>query len=196
MIIAVVIFSLTIFLGGNYAIYFTVVHAFSITDSATLLWLKITFIILMISFPALQFLASQSFSLITKILYTASSVWLGVLFWLSLAIILYWITYGIISLVAPGTDISLVARIFIIGVLCINIYGVYHSFQIQVKNRTIVIEQLPNAWEGKRVILFSDSHFGDIRGARFSKKIVRAINEEKPDIVLIQVIFLTDHHLM
>jgi len=144
MIVAAVIFFFLIFFGGNYAIYRTVVYAFSLTDSTVLLSLKIIFIVLMVSFPMMQFFASTNFSLITRVLYVGSSIWLGTLFWLSLATIFFWSVYGVMHVVVPSLNILMVAKLLLIGALCTSAYGVWHSFQIQVKSETIEIANLPN----------------------------------------------------
>lgn len=185
MVTSAIIFFFILFFGGNYAIYKTVIYAFSITDITVLWWLKVIFIVLMISFPTLQMLAQQWFSPVTKFLYTVSAVWLGTLFWLCLAVIIFFATYGIAHYVALEINLLLIAKILIIGALAISAYGIFHSYQIKIKTTNLFLDDLPEFWENKRVVLFSDSHFGNIKGETFSKKLVRTINQQKPDIVLI-----------
>lgn len=199
MITSAITFFLLLFLGGNYAIYKTIVYAFSISNSSTLLWLRIVLTVLMFSFPVIQIFIMRKFSTITQILYTGSAIWLGTLFWLCIATVIFWFIYGIVSLLAPqlvhqfnfipqfSTSIALtiLAQILLILAIGISAYGVFHSFRIKVKTATVTLANLPSAWQNKKIVLFSDSHFGNVRNANFSKRLVSSINKQKPDLVLV-----------
>ena len=49
----------------------------------------------------------------------------------------------------------------------------------------ISIKNLPEYWEGKKIIHMSDLHIGHILRSPFVRKIVRKINKEQPEIVCI-----------
>jgi predicted MPP superfamily phosphohydrolase len=39
-------------------------------------------------------------------------------------------------------------------------------------------------WKDKKIVLFSDTHLGLVRGEQFTKKVAEMVNAQKPDLVL------------
>ena len=75
--------------------------------------------------------------------------------------------------------------ILFITALGLSIYGVINSFDVKVTKYTVAINNLPEVWNNKNIVMFSDTHFGSIRNLSFAKKLVGKINEQNPEIVII-----------
>lgn len=185
MIIIAITLLLFVLLAGNYAIYRMFVYAFDWVNYPGLVYIKTLFIVLALSFIVITFITSKSYSPIGKIFYTGSAIWIGTLHWLFLATIVFGIIYIIVSFISPGTNITIIAKVLILVSFGISIYGVWHSYQIKTKETVVALDNLPDLWNGKKIVLFSDTHFGNIRSVGFAKKLVSKINTEEPDMVLV-----------
>lgn len=69
--------------------------------------------------------------------------------------------------------------------LAVTGYGVTEAADPQVTRTTVVIDDLPPALDGMKVAVLSDLHVGPIRGAEFTRKVVRRTNAAKPDLVVL-----------
>ena len=80
---------------------------------------------------------------------------------------------------------------FTAGVVCfglalaVSLYGIGNSFHLRVKRVSVSLPSVPAAWRGKRLVFFSDVHLGDVRGAGFSKRIVKKVQALDPFVVAI-----------
>src|SRR3989454_7638503 len=55
----------------------------------------------------------------------------------------------------------------------------------RVRRITIRLENLPQAWRGRKAVLLSDLHLGHVRNGRFLRRIVAKTMREKPDVVFV-----------
>ena len=69
--------------------------------------------------------------------------------------------------------------------LAISVYGVVNASWTRVKRLTVRLPGLPGLWRGRTIALVSDLHLGNIRNARFTRKISKKINRENPALVII-----------
>jgi len=69
--------------------------------------------------------------------------------------------------------------------LATSAYGVVNAGWTRVKRIAVQLAGLPDSWRGRTIALVSDLHLGNVRGARFTRRIVRKILREKPAMVLI-----------
>ena len=67
----------------------------------------------------------------------------------------------------------------------VSLAAILNSNATRITRYEVAIENLPENWHGKKVALVSDTHLGNVRGFRFAKKIVRMVNAENPELVLI-----------
>ncbi len=64
------------------------------------------------------------------------------------------------------------------------IYGMIKSgFDIRVKNIKLKIAQLPDSFEGLKIVQISDIHCGSFTNTHHFENAVRIINEQKPDLI-------------
>ena len=64
-------------------------------------------------------------------------------------------------------------------------YGLANAARVRTTRYTIGLANLPEPWRSRTVVLVTDMHLGNIRGAAFAGRIVDRINELDPDLVLI-----------
>jgi len=49
----------------------------------------------------------------------------------------------------------------------------------------VVLPGLPQSWRGRKAVIMSDLHLGNVNGVGFARRIVSMASELKPDIVFI-----------
>lgn len=81
------------------------------------------------------------------------------------------------------TDVFSVTLFFGIGII-LNLYWLYKWYNPIIKNYTLSINK-NHTWHGKKIVLISDTHYGNIYGKKHAKKLVEKINSVGSDIVLI-----------
>ena len=90
-----------------------------------------------------------------------------------------------------GPNVGVYVAPFDAGVISFGIsfafiaYGLWRGRTITITRVTVNILNLPAAWQGKVIVLASDIHLGNVRGARFARKIVEATAKLKPETVII-----------
>jgi len=126
------------------------------------------------------------YSPIGAFLYKISAIWLGTIYFLFFASVLFFITFWVLQYFG---DYSIISKNIGLGLFILAIgvsaFGVVNSFNINVTKYNVLINNLPEEWENKDIVMFADSHFGNIRNIKFGKKLVSKINEQNPEIVLI-----------
>lgn len=184
--IFIVMFVLFIVGAGHFVIYKSLITIFSITSIRLIYFLRVFFFLSSISFIITTLIAQGSYTTIGSILYKLNAIWLGTIYMFFLASFLFAVIYFIfsffdLSLSLPKT-IGII--LFFLAIL-LSIYGVFRSFDIKVTNYTVKVKNLPESWVGKNIVLFSDTHFGNVRNLKFGEKLVSEINKENPMLVLI-----------
>ena len=70
--------------------------------------------------------------------------------------------------------------------------GLIETNEIEVKKHDIRVQRLASAFEGFKIALLSDFHFGPYTGAREIGAAVRAANEIQPDVVMLLGDFVSE----
>ena len=143
----------------------------------------------------------------------AGWVWLGVGFYLILGLLLVAIGAGLSRLIGalrrrrsrtgpdePGGDGESVERAnggkrllavrvataaVVAGALVTTTYGVVVAAQPEVVDVSVALPRLPAQFNGLRVALVSDLHVGPARGVGFTERVVKLVNEQRPDVIVI-----------
>lgn len=171
---------LTLFFG-HFIVYKTFVKFFQITHPQNLLYTRLIFVLLSISFLVASSLAYKFYGSFGRSTYTAAAVWLGTLYWLVWASLFAWIFY---FLLPYPTSLKVGQGLFILALL-VSTYGVWNSYQTKVRHITITLPNLPAEWQNKKAVLVSDTHLGNVRNLEFSEKIAKLVEAQNPDLVLI-----------
>lgn len=171
---------------GHFVVYKSLLTIFSITNIRLIYFLQIFFFLSSMSFIVTTLIAQGSYTKIGSFLYKLNAIWLGTIYMFFLTSFLFVVIYFIfsffnLSLALPKT----LGIILFFSAILLSIYGVFNSFNLKVTNYSIKIKNLPESWIGKSIILFSDTHFGNVRNLNFGEKLVSKINKENPMLVLI-----------
>ncbi len=169
---------------ASYAIYrsFTQLNALSGIPAKILLWLLIIMPVLFIGTTILGMKFNLPF---IAPFYTASTVWLPILTYFFISTVILTVLSSIFpGLIAQDFYKSLVL-LFILASLITTTYGIINAHIITVTNITIPKEnRLSSLLHGKKIILVSDTHIGQVNNKRFLNKVVQKINSQNPDMVL------------
>ncbi len=177
----VTIFAIALVIFGvvHYVVYLGFVSGFSIENTGVLLLLRAVFTLLTLSFivaTSVSHFLNNSFS---RKLYTISAIWIGLLVYLFLGSVLYFI---ILFFTIPPP--WLIVSVYVVSILAVT-YGVVHAKTIKVKRVSITLPNLPDSWKDKKMLFVSDLHLGQIYGRGFTQKIADLIHQIHPDIVCI-----------
>lgn len=179
-----IIFSIILFLVilvSEYLAYASL-HSAGIIKSAKLeIFLMSLAVIFPLAFILTMIYSTKHYSAINSFINTVSSIWLGLMCYVFIASLLIFIliilkNFG--GLEIPIKSISFVLLLIVFGFIS---YGLLNTENIRVVKWNVKQEAL-SAWKGKKIIIFSDIHIGNLNDKQFVEKIVKKIKSENPDI--------------
>ena len=149
------------------------------------LWLPIATAFLSISFVAASVLAFSYTSAPVRAFYKAAAIWMGLLSFLFLAAAIAWITLAVASATqVPLNFHHIVQWLFAIAIM-LGFYGVFNASWTRITRARVKLENLPDAWRGRKAAVVSDVHLGHVRNRNFLQRLVAKILREEPDTVFI-----------
>ena len=164
---------------GNIAVYEAVVHMLRITGAAPRLWLGAGLGVFSASFIVSTILGSWYYNRFTRVYYTLSAVWMGLLLYLLIASALYAVTVAVSpSYAGAGPFLLLTAFVM-------SAYGVVHARSIVVTQVPVLLPNLPLSWKGRKAVWISDLHLGQLHGLAFAQTVVARIIALAPDIIFV-----------
>lgn len=179
----------SILLAGHWFVYRTWVAFHGGLPPADSAWLLALVVALGFSFIAAALLSFRFSNPLVRGFYKIASLWLGFLnflFWASCLTWLLWLGVRFSGLVAH----PLAARPWIVGTLfslavVAGVYGTINARVIRVRHIHLKLPALPQQWRGRRAVLLSDIHLGNINGARFCRRVAAMAARFKPDIIFL-----------
>jgi predicted MPP superfamily phosphohydrolase len=133
----------------------------------------------------LSMLAGMRFSgLWLRILYRISAIWLAVLNFLLFASLACWIVFSITNALGFYPDRRFFACAFYGLALLLSGCGLVNAAWLRVTRVTVPLPHLPSAWHGRELVLMSDLHLGNFRGAGFTRRVVNKVRSLQPYAVL------------
>jgi predicted MPP superfamily phosphohydrolase len=148
---------------------------------AALLVLSVTFTIAsVLSFRYSNWLVSG--------FYKVASVWLGFLNFFFWAAVVCWATYGFLQVTAPHAAVEVHPWIALIlfGIAApVSIGGFINARVIRERRLVVELPNLPSSWRGRRALLLSDLHLGNVNGAGFSRRVAELARRLDPSVVFI-----------
>lgn len=178
-------FGIIILFGAHLVVYHFIIHFFSITSHIFQNTIFSVLIFLAFSFFIASILAHWKDNFFTRAFYFFSASWLGILVNLILAIALGWLIIYFILLFGYKPNIAFIGIIILIAVAFYSGYGIYNALNPRLKEISLKINNLPEAWKNKTIVQISDIHLGHIYRANFLQKIADKINPLDPDLVVI-----------
>lgn len=173
-------------LFAHWFIFHTIVSFWPLTpfqerDLAAALFL------LAISFVVAAMLSFRFYNRLVEAAYKVASIWLGILNFVFWASCLCWIVLVPLSLVNADTvrNRQIVAGALYGLSLLISLYGFANARFIRERHLTVRLPNLPEAWRGRKALLISDLHLGNINGIGFARRIAGIARRLKPDILFI-----------
>jgi predicted MPP superfamily phosphohydrolase len=153
--------------------------------SATSWGVKLTLILLSVSFVIASLLAWYSHHPLVRLLYTVSAGWLGFASYFLWASLLSWITYGMARVAGAGWAPLSIAAFFFAAAGLAGLYGILNAAWLRVTPVTVSLPNLPEQWRGRMAALVSDTHLGHVRNGRFIRRVVKKLAALKPDVVFL-----------
>jgi predicted MPP superfamily phosphohydrolase len=156
---------------------------------ATALTLRIALILLSAIFIVAALLSFRFTNWFVALIYQVAAVWLGLLNFLFVGACLAWLSDLALRVLVPGT-VHLLARPFIAAVLFIAaitacVYGILNARVIRIHRLRVNLANLPVSWRGRKAMIFSDTHLGNINGVRFARRIAATARRLSPDLIFI-----------
>jgi uncharacterized protein len=158
-------------------------------SATTILELRIGLLALGFSFVAASLLSFKFSNPVVAVFYKFAAVWLGFFNYFFFAACLSWLAWYAWRASGLGTSAlatrSLIGGAFAGAALLTGIYGFLNARWIHVRRIAVSLPGLPESWRGRRAVLMSDLHLGNINGAAFARRMVALAAGLEPDIVFI-----------
>ena len=175
-IIFITIVSIVYFLL-HYFVYKSLAHSLTLSSSVRF-WIKLGFWICGVSF-----LVAMTISRVWGVhfLNMFAFIWLGIIaisFW-------FFIFQRITAFFMPNhKELLAIVTLVIIGL--VSVYSVFNGLRTPViRNLTIPVKNLPQEFEGFKVVMMADNHLEGFKSKGRVKKTVEIVNSLNPDLVLI-----------
>jgi hypothetical protein len=184
-IIIFLLFAEGILALGHAIVYGYLVWMFPSLTQGQRTGLIISLSLLSVSFIVASVLIHVSESFLARGFYIAAGWWLGLLVNLLLAFLTVFIVHKLAKFASFGLDLSVLGMIAIVVAVIVSVYGAWNAFHPELKEITVHIKDLPEAWQGKRVVQLSDVHLGSVYQADFLRRVVDQVNAVRPEAVFI-----------
>lgn len=150
--------------------------------------LRAALIVLAFSFVAASLLSFRFSNRAIEIFYTLASIWLGFANYFFLGACLIWPVWYTVRAIAPAQAAAarpIIGAGFFLLALTITIYGLVNARIIRVRRIALQLPNLPASWRGRRAVLMSDLHLGNINRAGFARRMVTLAASFDPHIVFL-----------
>jgi len=150
---------------------------------------RVALLALAFSFIAAALASFRFHNALVAFMYKIATLWLGFLnyfFWAACLCWLVWYAWLASGLSAnPAGARPLIASVLFVAALLTGIYGLVNARVIRIRRITVALRGLPESWRGRKAVMLSDLHLGNVNGAGFARRMVAMAAELKPDIVFI-----------
>ncbi len=151
--------------------------------------IKTALLALAFSFIAGALLSFRFHNPLVVSLYKLAAVWLGFLnyfFWAACLCWLAWYAWLATGLSAnPAEARPLIADVLFAAALLAGAYGLVNARVIRIRRISVALPGLPERWRGRKAVMLSDLHLGNVNGAGFARRTVAMVSQLKPDVVFI-----------
>jgi predicted MPP superfamily phosphohydrolase len=149
--------------------------------------LRIGVLALSFSFVAGALLNFRHSNRFVSIFYTLACTWLGFVNYFFLAACLTWPLWYLMRALGKAGPLErpILAGSLAVVAICVGVYGLINARRIRERFIKVELPGLPEQWRGRRAVMMSDLHLGNINKAGFCRKVVRLVERHKPDVVFI-----------
>ena len=146
---------------------------------------KWVFILMPLVLIATMTIGTKIYNSINAFFYVIAATWLPLLIYFFMGAVLLSIIYIIGVVSGHPINVFPLAITILIIIFGVTGYGIWNATKPRVVTYEIESPALSKAWSNKNIVLVSDTHLGIVRSEGFMRKIVKKINEQNPDLVLI-----------
>ena len=141
--------------------------------------------LLSVSFVSASLLAFRYTNAAVRIFYRAAAIWMGLLSFLFIAALVSWLVVAVAG--AAGTHIHFhrVVEVLFVCAAGMGVLGVFNASWTRITRARVRLENLPDAWRGRKAALISDVHLGHVRNGNFLRRMIAKILQEQPDAIFI-----------
>ncbi|HEX4032185.1 MAG TPA: metallophosphoesterase [Terracidiphilus sp.] len=150
--------------------------------------LRIALFALSFTFVAASLLSFRIWNWAVGLFYRLAALWLGFAHFFFLAACLTWPVWYAMRVLAPAQAAAARPAIgagFFLAALATSLYGLVNARMIRVRRIAVRLPNLPESWRGRRAVLMSDLHLGNVNRARFVRRMVALAAGFEPDIVFL-----------
>ena len=149
--------------------------------------LRIALTVLAFTFVPAALLSFRFSNPLLSLYYKAAVIWLGFLNFLFIAAVVSWPVWGVAWLAGAHTP---QARMWISGTLTVlavlaGIFGIVNARWIRIRRVNVQLPNLPASWRGRRAVLLTDLHLGNVNGVGFAHRMMRLATRIRPDVVFL-----------
>lgn len=166
-------------------IYRSFIDCFHISNRRLIFLLKTLLNVMPFVFMATIASVRSNPNTIVVALYYLSGIWMGSLLIIFIFFLPFFIIFSVANYFSAGLDYQGTGRYVFYFAFLISIFSIFHTTDTIVKEYTISSSNIPVAWNNKKVVLVSDIHLGVVYKEMFLKQLIKKINDQKPDLVLI-----------
>jgi predicted MPP superfamily phosphohydrolase len=180
---------LIIFSFANYYLYLRGVQAFSITHPYKR-WFQIAFLVITYSFFVGIILERTVSSAFSEWVFRVGTFWLPFMLYLLMAVIaidiVRFVNFLFHFLPDPSQSFKFTVGLVVVSLVgSVVIAGHINAMIIDVKTIPLTINKKVEGKQEVRVLMASDLHLGALIGERREKHLLKIINNQKPDMVLL-----------
>lgn len=150
--------------------------------------LRITLLILSFTFTAASLLSFRFWNRAIELFYRFASLWLGFAHFFFLAACAIWPVWYAVRAAAPAEAAAarpLLGGGFLLAAMATGIYGLVNARMVRVRRIAVRLPNLPEGWRGRRAVLMSDLHLGNVKGEGFARRMVALAQSLDPHIVFL-----------
>jgi len=141
--------------------------------------------VLSVSFVAASLLAFTNASAPVRAFYKASAIWMGLLSFLFLAAMFSWLVLGVATIAGVHPDFHRLVEVCFAVAIVLGLLAVWNAGWTRITRSRVRLENLPDAWRGRKAALLTDVHLGHVRNRSFLTRLVAKITKEQPDLIFI-----------
>lgn len=170
---------------GSFSAWYLICFLFGIDNPVARLILGIIIFVLAVSTFLASIVVNKKDTLLVRIFYIISCSWLGVLLNFGLTALVLGPLFWVLRLNGINLSDGLFRLALIVITIISSTKSFYNAYEIKVQRYTVAIKNLPSGWHNKRIIHISDVHLGPILREDFFHRVIRKIEDLKPDAVFL-----------
>lgn len=158
-------------------------------SASTVRWTTVGLIALSFSFISAAMIGFHYAGLWIRVYYRLAAIWLGFLNYFFWSACLCRLTIFAISHTAWAARLpewrALIGSLYFALAVAVTLLGMANTRWIRVRRLTVKLDRLPEAWRGRRILMLSDLHLGNVNYLGYSQRAANLARRLEPEILLI-----------